>query len=723
VISHLSRNPALRGYYSGDSIIIKQINTNVHYSSKEFVMKNILLAVVLILTISNSYSQVPYNQTPSWISTDVTARSTGGMFADINQDGWLDYVVANGNDMARQRVAVYYNNGNGTFPATPSWQSADIDYHGHLDVGDVNGDGYPDVAVSVYIGPTGFNSPGKVKLYLNNNGTLSSNPSWVSADNFYTFSCAFGDANGDGLLDLAVACGESYYSYSEQQRIYFNIGGTLETLPSWKSNASIYSYDVNWFDMDNDGDLDLVFANASYPNYVFQNNNGVITTTPVWQSADASMQANSLFIGDVNNDGYPDLAISDNNQLGGTGRFKIYLNNNGMLNTTPYWNSAFSGYGSGILLADIDNDGDLDLITGGWWNPVRIYLNTNGTFTTTPQFTSNTNSVVEAIFCGDVNKVGLQNITETFIGNGSSKLFYTSDMHLQYIDRVIVGTDTLPRNQYCYDLESGWISLAAAPSSGVQVSVETAVSWKLDLGITNWDSNIGNYLFTNLTIPVELTSFTAIVDGNKVNLNWTTASELNNLGFEVQKSTLPAGRQEVKSQKSESDWLTIGFIEGKGTTTEQQSYSYIDDLTLTLTHNLPAGRQGHNLIPNLNLTNTLYYRLKQIDYDGTSVYSDILEVEFSFVPSEFILYQNYPNPYNPSTKISWQSPVGSHQVLKVFDVLGNQVATLVDEFREAGYHEVEFNSLSGIRNQASGIYFYQLKAGDYSETKKMILLR
>lgn len=671
-------------------------------------MKNILLAAVLVLSFSSSFSQVPYNLTPNWISTDVTARSTGGMFADINQDGWLDYVVANGNDMARQRVAVYYNNGNGTFPTTPSWQSADIDYHGHLDVGDVNGDGYPDVAVSVYIGPTGFNSPGRVKLYLNNNGTLSSNPSWVSADNFYTFSCAFGDANGDGLLDLAVACGESYYNYPEQQRIYFNIGGSLETLPSWKSNASIYSYDVNWFDMDNDGDLDLVFANAGYPNYVFQNNNGVISTTPVWQSADAGMQANSLFIGDVNNDGYLDLAVSDNNQLGGTGRFKIYLNNNGILNTTPYWNSAFSGYGSGILLADIDSDGDFDLITGGWWNPVRIYLNSSGTFTTTPQYTSNTNSVVEAIFCGDLNKVGLQNITETFTGNGTRKLFYSSAMHLQYIDRVIVGTDTLPGNQYCYDLESGWISLAAAPASGTQVLVETAVSWKLDIGITNWDSNIGNYLFSNLTIPVELTSFNANVDGNNVHLNWTTASELNNMGFEIQKS-------KVKSQNSETEWQTIGFINGKGTTTEQQSYSYIDDLTLT--PNLPAGRQG------LNLTNTLHYRLKQIDYDGTSVYSDIVEVEFSFVPSEFILYQNYPNPFNPSTVIGYQLPVSGNITLKVYDVLGREAATLVDEFREAGYHEVEFNLSSGIRNQASGIYFYQLRAGDYYETKKMILTK
>ena len=84
-------------------------------------MKKILLVVFLILAFSKFYSQIPYNQTPSWISTDVTSVSTGGMFADINQDGWLDYVVANGNDIARQKVVVYYNNGNGTFPTAPNW--------------------------------------------------------------------------------------------------------------------------------------------------------------------------------------------------------------------------------------------------------------------------------------------------------------------------------------------------------------------------------------------------------------------------------------------------------------------------------------------------------------------------------------------------------------------------------------------------------------------------
>lgn len=92
-------------------------------------------------------------------------------------------------------------------------------------------------------------------------------------------------------------------------------------------------------------------------------------------------------------------------------------------------------------------------------------------------------------------------------------------------------------------------------------------------------------------------------------------------------------------------------------------------------------------------------------------------------PIKILLSQNYPNPFNPSTKISWQLPVDSWQTLKIYDALGNEVATLVDEYKPAGLYEVEFNSSTGIRDLVSGIYFYQLQAGAFLETKKMLLIK
>lgn len=190
-------------------------------------------------------------------------------------------------------------------------------------------------------------------------------------------------------------------------------------------------------------------------------------------------------------------------------------------------------------------------------------------------------------------------------------------------------------------------------------------------------------------IPVELTSFTASDSENESKLEWTTATEINNQGFEVQRKT------------SVGDFAAVGFIEGKGTTTEQQNYSFIDK-------SLSEGKYS--------------YRLKQIDFDGSFEYSKTIEVEIHN-PLKFSLSQNYPNPFNPSTKISWQSPVAGWQTLKIYDVLGNLVTTLVDEYKPAGSYEVEFKSTVGSHQLANGIYFYQLKAGNFVETKKMILLK
>ncbi|MCH7774854.1 MAG: T9SS type A sorting domain-containing protein, partial [Bacteroidetes bacterium] len=190
------------------------------------------------------------------------------------------------------------------------------------------------------------------------------------------------------------------------------------------------------------------------------------------------------------------------------------------------------------------------------------------------------------------------------------------------------------------------------------------------------------------TIPVELTSFTAQANDGVVYLNWTTATEQNNQGFEVQRST-------------NNQFTTIGFVSGSGTTTEIHNYSFTDS-------------DVH--------TGTYYYRLKQVDYNGIYDYSDVVQVDVA--PVNFALEQNYPNPFNPSTKITFSLAVDSKVSLKVFDVLGQEVTKLITTNMTAGVHEVIFNASS----LNSGVYFYQLEATasdgtNFTSVKKMILTK
>lgn len=190
-------------------------------------------------------------------------------------------------------------------------------------------------------------------------------------------------------------------------------------------------------------------------------------------------------------------------------------------------------------------------------------------------------------------------------------------------------------------------------------------------------------------IPVELVSFNADVSNNFVKLNWLTITEKNNYGFEIERS---------KNSTDKSDnWEKIGFVKGKGTTTEIQSYEFNDEY-------LPAGKYS--------------YRLKQIDFDGTTSYSNIIEVDID-LPNAFSLEQNYPNPFNPSTKINYQIPELSFVSLKVYDVLGNEIETLVNEEKPVGRYEIIFDAT----RLPSGIYFYILQAGNFIETKKMVLMK
>jgi hypothetical protein len=469
------------------------------------ISSRILAAVLVLLGLVPAVTQalMPLETTPSYISTANGHVATGGAWADVDGDGWIDMVVSNGNDMARQTLVIYHNHGDGTLPLDPTWSASDIDYHGHLDVGDVNGDGLVDVAVAVYIGPAGFSEPGKVKLYLNNGaGAFHTTPDWVSADPVYCFSLALGDADGDGDLDLACACGDDYEDSPERQRIFFNNGGTLETTPSWQSTEISYALDVTWGDVDQDGDLDLAFCGASVPMRVYLNGQtqGLgIATTASWQSTDLPEEGNTATFGDWNGDGFPELAVADNYQMGGDGYFKVYANHAGTLGTTPTWHSANGGYGSHASWIDLDRDDDLDLITGRWWGHCAIYENSGLTLTTSPVWSSTTNSVVENMFWGDVDNGALRDTGRTIAsGDGARTFFPLGTVPVYSVDGVWVDDVLQPQSAYAVHLGNGWISMATPPPTGSSnVSIHYTYSTEYDLGVTNWDSSIGNYVFFN----------------------------------------------------------------------------------------------------------------------------------------------------------------------------------------------------------------------------------
>ncbi len=269
-------------------------------------------------------------------------------------------------------------------------------------------------------------------------------------------------------------------------------------------------------------------------------------------------------------------------------------------------------------------------------------------------------------------------------------------------------TDTLIlRNTGNAPLIISSISTQTSVFSVAMTSTTIAAGASDTLFITFAPPSIGNYLDTlqlvsNAAPPlvriplsgvgdnplsVEWSSFTAIPSASGAKLSWETCCEVNNAGFEIERKQ-PA-----------TEWQMIGFVQGRGTTSEVQRYSFND-----------------NAAP----TGTVLYRLKQVDFDGVFSYSPIVEIAIG-APKTFALNQNYPNPFNPETRIGYRLPIASDVKLELFDVLGRKLATLVNARQEAGSYLIALNTQT--MSLASGTYFYRLQAGNFVETKKMMLLK
>jgi hypothetical protein len=227
-------------------------------------------------------------------------------------------------------------------------------------------------------------------------------------------------------------------------------------------------------------------------------------------------------------------------------------------------------------------------------------------------------------------------------------------------------------------------------------------TWSFSYLYDNWPTKVYAYVegwnveittplthlnnLSNYPLPIELNKFTAGTNGCNVNLNWETKTEINSSIFQIE-----------RAKQSSQSWIKVGEIVASGNSNSPKEYSFVDN-------NLKAGDYS--------------YRLKQIDADGKFEYSKTITAQI-FTIDNYALLNNYPNPFNPSTTIEFQIPDRNFVTLKICDMLGTEVATLVNEEKPAGRYELTFDA----SNLSSGTYFYILRAGDYQAMKKMILVK
>jgi len=254
-------------------------------------------------------------------------------------------------------------------------------------------------------------------------------------------------------------------------------------------------------------------------------------------------------------------------------------------------------------------------------------------------------------------------------------------------------------NQEPGTITNGWLSRLLENTATADLQSALGQDW-FAIGLVDFDFSSSYYVdfqgwaeankpYLNVVysyvIPVELISFSAVPNGADLELNWTTATEINNQGFDVERMSVGGVFEKV------------GYVPGFGTTTEPKSYSFIDS-------KIGSGNYS--------------YRLKQTDFDGSFSFSNTIEVEIA-APSSFALEQNYPNPFNPITTIRFSIPVETEVHLNVYNTLGQEVAEIINGRLKEGYHEVEFDAGS----LTSGIYFYRLEADKFVDVKKMIIIR
>jgi len=477
----------------------------------------------------------------------------------------------------------------------------------------------------------------------------------------------FYDVWASSATGTVIAAGSGTSTTSFDQAIYSTDGGE-----TWAVSAMVDSADLDF------NDISMVNATTGYAacedHRVVKTTNGGATWFKVTDPATSTTDLETASFVDANT-GYVFGAAGAGFKTtdGGTTWTPLTTNITGII------------YGSHFV------DAQTGFIVGASGSGQKT---TDGGTTFTPMTTNMATSATYSIYMVNAN-VG-------FLCGSTGKVRKTTDAGTTWTTVDVPSTSpTLYKVEFKdenYGMTVGSIGRTYYTSDGGTTwnfeNTSMSTIYALSIEKTSADTSAAFVVGTNayvmrnhkVLIPVELASFSASVNGNDVTLSWITATELNNSGFQVER------------QAAEEDWVELGFVEGRGTTSESQVYTFIDK-------DLISGKYN--------------YRIKQIDFNGSYKYYDLQEEIDIAAPNSYDLSQNYPNPFNPTTKIKYSVPVEGFVNIAVFNILGEKVANLVNSIQKAGNYELSFDAT----NLSSGMYIYRMESGNYVSIKKMMILK
>jgi len=695
----------------------------------------------------------PLSTVPNWTAE---SNQTGAEFGtsvasagDVNGDGFSDVIVGantfDAGELDEGRAFVYHGSATG-LSTTANWTAESNQPNAQFgfsvaSAGDVNGDGFSDVIVGVRLFDNGETDEGRAYVYHGSASGLGTTANWTAESNqsdaqFGYSVASAGDVNGDGFSDVIVGAANFDNGQSDEGAV-FAYHGSAAGLSAIPNRTVESNQDFAYFgrsvalagDVNGDGYSDIIVGARFFDSgqtdegaaFVYHGSVAGLSSSPNWlavgNQANAQFGASVASAGDVNGDGFSDVIVGaanfDNGQSDEGAAF-VYHGSASGLSALPNWrdegNQANANFGASVASAgDVNGDGFSDVIVGAPTfdngqsdeGAAFVYYGNGGSGLRQEvrQFRpSTTTPIVPALKTNSLNSVTLQKRRQSIAGRSTMQLEFEvkplgtafNGLGLQNTGFSLHATGGTPTSALIGGLSDRtlykWRVRQVEKSTGIGYILLPRSRWYYPAGVAPTESHF-QVSSDALPLPVELSSFSAQRVERGVELVWTTASEKNNAGFEVQR----------RSEKQASEeWQVLGFVKGNGTTSDAKSYSFVDRTA--------SGK--------------VQYRLKQVDFDGTFEYSPVIEVEAG-MPRTFELGQNYPNPFNPTTLISYQLPVASEVSLKVYDVLGREVMTLVNGKQDAGSYNLNFNA----SNLSSGVYFYRLQAGSFVQTKKMMLVK